>query len=66
MAQLCHIAPSPEGKPYILGFVKLRNTDGNWPVGALIRAQVKAATKEVPLLIPKPAIQAYKGKIPFL
>ncbi|MFT6284350.1 MAG: cobalt-zinc-cadmium efflux system membrane fusion protein [Arenicella sp.] len=61
-SSISHIAPSPEGKPYILGFVKLRNTDGNWPVGALIRAQVKTATKEVPLLIPKSAIQAYKGK----
>lgn len=59
---ISHTTPSHEGKPYTLAFVKLNNTDGNWPVGALIKAQIKTATNDVPLLIPKSAIQQYKRK----
>ena len=61
-SSVSHTAPSPEGKPYTLAFVKLSNTDGNWPVGALTQAQIKTATKDVALLIPKSAIQQYKRK----
>jgi cobalt-zinc-cadmium efflux system membrane fusion protein len=57
---ISHTAPSPEGKPYTLAFVKLSNTDGNWPVGALTQAQIKTATTDVPLLVPKSAIQQYR------
>ncbi len=43
-------------------FVKLSNIDGNWPVGALHQAQIKTATKDFPLLVPKTAIQQCKQK----
>ena len=59
-SSISHTVPSSAGKPYTLAFVKLSNTDGNWPVGALAKAQVKTATQDIPLLIPKTAIQQYK------
>lgn len=59
---ISHIVPSSEGKPYILAFVKLHNADGNWPVGALTKAQVRTATKNTPMLIPKSAIQEFEGR----
>jgi hypothetical protein len=46
--------------------VKLSNIDGNWPVGALTQAQIKTATKDFPLLVPKSAIQQCKQKKTFL
>ena len=61
-SSISHIVPSSEGKPYTLAFVKLSNTDGNWPVGALLKARVSTATINTPLLIPKIAIQKYEGR----
>jgi cobalt-zinc-cadmium efflux system membrane fusion protein len=63
---ISHTTPSPEGKPCTLAFVKLSNIDGNWPVGALTQAQIKTATKDFPLLVPKSAIQQCKQKKTFL
>lgn len=61
-SSISHIVPSPEDKPYTLAFVKLNNADGNWPVGALTKAQVRTATKDTPMLVPKSAIQEFKGQ----
>jgi cobalt-zinc-cadmium efflux system membrane fusion protein len=61
-SSISHIVPSSEGKPYTLAFVKLNNADGNWPVGALTKAQVITATKNTPMLIPKSAIQEFEGQ----
>jgi cobalt-zinc-cadmium efflux system membrane fusion protein len=61
-SSISHIVPSSEGKPYTLAFVKLNNADGNWPVGALTKAQVITATKDTPMLIPKSAIQEFEGQ----
>lgn len=61
-ATISHIVPSSEGKPYILAFVKLNNADGNWPVGALLKARVSTATTQASLLIPIIAIQMFEGR----
>jgi cobalt-zinc-cadmium efflux system membrane fusion protein len=61
-SSISHIVPSLEDKPYTLAFVKLNNTDGNWPVGALLKARVSTETKHTPLLIPKIAIHKYEGR----
>jgi len=61
-SSISHIVPTSEGKPYTLAFVKLNNYDGNWPVGALLKARISTATINTPLLIPKIAIQKYEGR----
>jgi cobalt-zinc-cadmium efflux system membrane fusion protein len=61
-SSISHTVPSSEGKPYTLAFVKLNNTDGNWPVGALTKARVRTATTDTSLLIPKSAIQEFEGQ----
>ncbi|OFA29951.1 biotin attachment protein [Glaciecola punicea] len=59
---ISHIAPSPDGKPYTLAYIRVNNKDGQWPVGALVSGQITVATSDVALLIPKTAIQTFEEK----
>jgi cobalt-zinc-cadmium efflux system membrane fusion protein len=61
LSTISHIAPSPDGKPYTLAYVRVINKDGRWPVGALIIGEITTATNDVEMLIPKTAIQSFKG-----
>lgn len=59
---ISHVIPAADDKPYTLAFVKLNNTDGNWPIGALVKAEVATTSKQAAILIPKSAIQQYQSQ----
>jgi len=58
---ISHILPSPEEQPFVLAYAKVDNTSGHWPVGAALQADIAINTIDVGMLVPKAALQTYKG-----
>lgn len=57
-----HITASAEDMAHSVVYVSVDNSDGKWPVGTLVSADVTTAKVDVSLAVPLSALQEYEGK----
>jgi cobalt-zinc-cadmium efflux system membrane fusion protein len=60
VTNVAYLTPSVDGSPHSLANVAVDNSDGYWPLGTLVKAEVTTATQAASLLVPISAVQEYE------
>lgn len=57
-----HISSSADNKPYSIAFVTVDNSNGYWPLGAMVQGDIQIGFEAVNMALPKNSIQELDGQ----